>query len=81
MAPKKANASSKAATSGKRKVVCTTTEFKKELIVKYKEGICVSDLVKKRKEHPVAESPKRERLERERTLEAKLPEVFMPSKQ
>ena len=46
MAPKKASARRKAASSEKRKVVRTTVEFKQELIAKYEEGVRVSDLVK-----------------------------------
>ena len=46
MPPKKASGSSKAADSGKRKVVRKTVEFKKELIAKYESGVRVSELAK-----------------------------------
>ena len=39
----KVSASSKAATSEKRKVVRTTIAFKKEIIAKYEGGVRVSD--------------------------------------
>ena len=43
MPPMKVSASSKAATSEKRKVVRTTIAFKKEIIAKYEGGVRVSD--------------------------------------
>lgn len=46
MPPKKVSASSKAATSEKRKVVRTTIAFKKEIIAKYEGGARVSDLAR-----------------------------------
>lgn len=46
MPPKKDSASSKAATSEKRKVVRTSIAFKKEIIAKYEQGVRVSDLAR-----------------------------------
>ncbi|XP_068250249.1 tigger transposable element-derived protein 1-like [Palaemon carinicauda] len=43
MPPKKASASSNAGGDEKRKVVCKTIEFKKELIAKYESGVHVNE--------------------------------------
>ena len=92
MAPKKTSSSNTDTGSEKRKVVRKTVDFKKELIAMYEEGVRVSELAW---EYGMAKSTIstilknkdaiKVRVEKERTSEGQLPQVFMegnsPSKQ